>query len=95
MDLSVLQFDVAHKLKKLKTAKSDSPNPFAEAAIQAAKASSAMQNFQNPNAAGGSSSSTGDKRKKDGKKVFLAFLHHLILKLDSASFNKNACFFVL
>lgn len=68
MDLSALQYDVAHKLKKLKPTKTDSPNPIAEAAIQAAKASSALQNFQSPNA-GGSSSGGGDKRKKDTKKV--------------------------
>lgn len=65
MDLSALQFDVAHKLKKLKASKTDSPNPIAEAAIQAAKASSAMQNFQSVPAV----ASTSEKRKKDNKKV--------------------------
>lgn len=45
-----------HKLKKLKSDKPNGPNPIAEAAIQAAKASSALQNFQ-----------INDKRKKDKK----------------------------
>lgn len=74
MDLSALQFDVAHKLKKLKTNKTESPNPIAEAAIQAAKASSALQNFQNT----GAGSSGNDKRKKDSKKVGI----QLILKVS-------------
>lgn len=42
----MIQFDVSQKLKKLKTDKVTGPNPIAEAAIQAAKASSALQNFQ-------------------------------------------------
>lgn len=45
MDISSLQFEVTTKLKKLKTEKPSGPNPIAEAAIQAAKASSALQNF--------------------------------------------------
>lgn len=55
IDISSIQFDVTQKLKKLKAEKSG-PNPIAEAAIQAAKASSALQNFQ-----------INDKRKKDKK----------------------------
>lgn len=55
IDISCIQFDVTQKLKKLKAEKSG-PNPIAEAAIQAAKASSALQNFQ-----------INDKRKKDKK----------------------------
>lgn len=59
IDISTLQFDLSSKLKKLKSDKSvNGPNPIAEAAIQAAKASSALQNFQQP-----------DKRKKDKKTV--------------------------
>lgn len=58
IDISSIQFDVTQKLKKLKAEKSG-PNPIAEAAIQAAKASSALQNFQ-----------INEKRKKD-KKVHL------------------------
>lgn len=56
IDISSIQFDVSHKLKKLKTEKPNGPNPIAEAAIQAAKASSALQNFQ-----------INEKRKKDKK----------------------------
>lgn len=52
----MIQFDLTQKLKKLKTEKSNGPNPIAEAAIQAAKASSALQNFQ-----------INEKRKKDKK----------------------------
>lgn len=55
IDISSIQFDVTQKLKKLKAEKSG-PNPIAEAAIQAAKASSALQNFQ-----------INEKRKKDKK----------------------------
>lgn len=55
IDISSLQFDVSQKLKKLKAEKSG-PNPIAEAAIQAARASSALQNFQ-----------LNEKRKKDKK----------------------------
>lgn len=55
IDISSIQFDVTQKLKKLKAEKSG-PNPIAEAAIQAAKASSALQNFQ-----------LNEKRKKDKK----------------------------
>lgn len=50
-------------MKKLKTEK-NGPNPIAEAAIQAAKASSAIQCFQ-----------PGDKRKKDKKTVRMAGGH--------------------
>lgn len=56
IDISSIQFDVSQKLKKLKTEKVNGPNPIAEAAIQAAKASSALQNFQ-----------INEKRKKDKK----------------------------
>lgn len=56
IDISSIQFDVSQKLKKLKTEKVSGPNPIAEAAIQAAKASSALQNFQ-----------MNEKRKKDKK----------------------------
>lgn len=52
---------MTQKLKKLKTEKPNGPNPIAEAAIQAAKASSALQNFQ-----------INDKRKKDKKTVRVA-----------------------
>lgn len=55
LDITSIQFDVTQKLKKLKAEKSG-PNPIAEAAIQAAKASSALQNFQ-----------LNEKRKKDKK----------------------------
>lgn len=55
IDITSIQFDVTQKLKKLKAEKSG-PNPIAEAAIQAAKASSALQNFQ-----------INEKRKKDKK----------------------------
>lgn len=55
IDISSIQFDVTQKLKKLKAEKSG-PNPIAEAAIQAARASSALQNFQ-----------INEKRKKDKK----------------------------
>lgn len=60
IDICNIQFDVTQKLKKLKAEKSG-PNPIAEAAIQAAKASSALQNFQ-----------INDKRKKDKKTVRVA-----------------------
>lgn len=47
IDISTLQYDASQKLKKMKTEKTmNGPNPIAEAAIQAAKASSALQNFQ-------------------------------------------------
>lgn len=55
IDIGNIQFDVTQKLKKLKAEKSG-PNPIAEAAIQAARASSALQNFQ-----------INEKRKKDKK----------------------------
>lgn len=61
IDISSIQFDVTQKLKKLKTEKPNGPNPIAEAAIQAAKASSALQNFQ-----------INEKRKKDKKTVRVA-----------------------
>lgn len=48
---------MTQKLKKLKAEKSG-PNPIAEAAIQAAKASSALQNFQ-----------INERRKRDKKTV--------------------------
>lgn len=61
IDISALQYDVSQKLKKMKTEKTmNGPNPIAEAAIQAAKASSALQNFQ-----------PTDKRTKSNKKVYI------------------------
>lgn len=60
VDIVNIQYDVSQKLKKLKADKSG-PNPIAEAAIQAAKASSALQNFQ-----------INEKRKKDKKTVRVA-----------------------
>lgn len=57
IDINTIQFDVTQKLKKLKAEKSG-PNPIAEAAIQAAKASSALQNFQ-----------INERRKKDKKTI--------------------------
>lgn len=62
ISISSIQFDVSQKLKKLKTDKVNGPNPIAEAAIQAAKASSALQNFQ-----------INEKRQK-GKKVREMFI---------------------
>lgn len=66
---------MTQKLKKLKSEKVTGPNPIAEAAIQAAKASSALQNFQ-----------INEKRKKD-KKVSDALLmlpkfHSHFLEID-------------
>lgn len=63
IDISSIQFDVTQKLKKLKAEKSG-PNPIAEAAIQAAKASSALQNFQ-----------INEKRKKDKKVSNIDSIH--------------------
>lgn len=61
---------MTQKLKKLKTEKqTNGPNPIAEAAIQAAKASSALQNFQ-----------TNDKRRKDKKVKFVKNFQRSILK---------------
>lgn len=71
IDISTIQFDVTQKLKKLKTEKTSGPNPIAEAAIQAAKASSALQNFQ-----------INEKRKKD-KKVFFPIEFQIV----SSSFS--------
>lgn len=76
IDISTIQFDVSQKLKKLKTEKVTGPNPIAEAAIQAAKASSALQNFQ-----------INDKRKKD-KKVSSALDTYTSIPLQSL-FNLN------
>lgn len=45
IDINTIQFDVTQKLKKLKAEKSG-PNPIAEEAIKAARASSALQSFQ-------------------------------------------------
>lgn len=46
IDISQIQFDVTSKIKKLKaSSEKPGPNPIAEAAIQAAKASSALQSF--------------------------------------------------
>jgi len=45
IDINAIQFDVTQKLKKLKAEKTG-PNPIAEEAIKAAKASSALQSFQ-------------------------------------------------
>lgn len=44
IDITSIQFEVTSKIKKLKSEKSG-PNPIAEAAIQAARASSALQSF--------------------------------------------------
>lgn len=66
IDISSIQFDVTQKLKKLKAEKSG-PNPIAEAAIQAARASSALQNFQ-----------INEKRKKD-KKVSSRIIDYLFV----------------
>lgn len=60
IDISTIQFDVTQKLKKLKAEKSG-PNPIAEEAIKAAKASSALQSFQ-----------ATERRKKDRKTVRIA-----------------------
>lgn len=67
IDISSIQFDVTQKLKKLKAEKSG-PNPIAEAAIQAARASSALQNFQ-----------INEKRKKDKKVYFYFILKYILL----------------
>lgn len=83
IDISSIQFDVTQKLKKLKAEKSG-PNPFAEAAIQAAKASSALQNFQTP-----------DKRKKDKKVSARVSKIFFILFLINYIHNNNAIFFSL
>jgi len=61
IDISTIQFEVTNKLKKLKTEK-PGPNPIAEAAIQAAKASSALQNF-------GQDERRGKKNKKVNLKI--------------------------
>lgn len=60
IDISAIQFDVTQKLKKLKAEKSG-PNPIAEEAIKAAKASSALQSFQ-----------VTERRKKDRKTIRIA-----------------------
>lgn len=60
IDINQVQFDVTQKLKKLKAEKSG-PNPIAEEAIKAAKASSALQSFQ-----------VTEKKKKDRKTVRIA-----------------------
>ncbi|XP_005190566.1 RNA-binding protein 42 [Musca domestica] len=60
IDINAIQFDVTQKLKKLKAEKSG-PNPIAEEAIKAAKASSALQSFQ-----------VTEKKKKDRKTVRVA-----------------------
>ncbi|XP_068155619.1 RNA-binding protein 42 [Drosophila tropicalis] len=60
IDINAIQFDVTQKLKKLKAEKSG-PNPIAEEAIKAARASSALQSFQ-----------TTERKKKDRKTVRIA-----------------------
>lgn len=60
IDINAIQFDVTQKLKKLKAEKSG-PNPIAEEAIRAARASSALQSFQ-----------TTERKKKDRKTVRIA-----------------------
>ncbi|XP_011197111.1 RNA-binding protein 42 [Zeugodacus cucurbitae] len=60
IDINAIQFDVTQKLKKLKAEKSG-PNPIAEEAIKAARASSALQSFQ-----------TTERKKKDRKTVRVA-----------------------
>ncbi|XP_064549727.1 RNA-binding protein 42 [Drosophila montana] len=60
ININTIQFDVTQKLKKLKAEKSG-PNPIAEEAIKAARASSALQSFQ-----------TTERKKKDRKTVRIA-----------------------
>ncbi|EDV35280.1 uncharacterized protein Dana_GF11626 [Drosophila ananassae] len=60
IDINAVQFDVTQKLKKLKAEKSG-PNPIAEEAIKAARASSALQSFQ-----------ATERKKKDRKTVRIA-----------------------
>lgn len=60
ININSIQFDVTQKLKKLKAEKSG-PNPIAEEAIKAARASSALQSFQ-----------TTERKKKDRKTVRIA-----------------------
>ncbi|KAH8369205.1 hypothetical protein KR009_004315 [Drosophila setifemur] len=60
IDINAVQFDVTQKLKKLKAEKSG-PNPIAEEAIKAARASSALQSFQ-----------VTERKKKDRKTVRIA-----------------------
>lgn len=60
IDINAVSFDVTQKLKKLKAEKSG-PNPIAEEAIKAARASSALQSFQ-----------TTERKKKDRKTVRIA-----------------------
>ncbi|CAD6991739.1 RNA-binding protein 42 [Ceratitis capitata] len=60
IDINAIQFDVTQKLKKLKAEKSG-PNPIAEEAIKAARASSALQSFQ-----------TSERKKKDRKTIRVA-----------------------
>lgn len=60
LNINSIQFDVTQKLKKLKAEKSG-PNPIAEEAIKAARASSALQSFQ-----------TTERKKKDRKTVRIA-----------------------
>ncbi|XP_037946658.1 RNA-binding protein 42 [Teleopsis dalmanni] len=60
IDINNIQFDVTQKLKKLKAEKSG-PNPIAEEAIKAARASSALQSFQ-----------SNERKKKDRKTVRIA-----------------------
>ncbi|XP_036322602.1 RNA-binding protein 42 [Rhagoletis pomonella] len=60
IDINAIQFDVTQKLKKLKAEKSG-PNPIAEEAIKAARASSALQSFQ-----------TTERKKKDRKTIRVA-----------------------
>lgn len=64
-----------HKMKKPKTEKPNGPNPIAEAAIQAAKASSALQNFQ-----------VNDKRKKDKKVSQISCIHKIEFKRMNKTF---------
>ncbi|KAI9579952.1 RNA-binding protein 42 [Glossina fuscipes fuscipes] len=60
IDINAIQFDVTQKLKKLKAEKSG-PNPIAEEAIKAARASSALQSFQST-----------ERKKKDRKTIRVA-----------------------
>lgn len=61
-DIANIQFEVTTKIKKQKTEKSG-PNPIAEEAIKAARASSALQSFGN-----------SDRRGKKDRKVSFKIL---------------------
>jgi hypothetical protein len=58
MNIASVQFEVTNKIKKLKPIDKPGPNPIAEEAIKAAKASAALQSF------GNSQHKSGKKDKK-------------------------------